>query len=199
MRNYEVWISKVIPGLIVFGLWLDGWFFPLILLPIFYVLLVEKKSLEWLGFSRHGLRYSIIMGLLILLVLSGVYYPIFLHYPGYVSKQGTIDIYVILLDLVWYPLYEEITYRSFALTHFAELDKSSLSTKNLIANISQSFLFVSIHKQHFGAPPLLVLVFLLGFLNGFLFLKTRNAYGCIVSHSTLNGFALLLRFVQSIT
>ncbi|MFB0543311.1 MAG: hypothetical protein ACETVR_00875, partial [Candidatus Bathyarchaeia archaeon] len=77
----EVWGGKILPGLIFLSLWLDGWFFPLILLPILYVLLIEKKSLKWLGFSRQGLRVSILIGLLIFIVLSIIYYPIFLSLP----------------------------------------------------------------------------------------------------------------------
>jgi hypothetical protein len=58
MLKREVWVAKVIPAIIFFSLWLDGWFFPLILLPIVYVLFVEKKSLGWLGFSRYEIRFS---------------------------------------------------------------------------------------------------------------------------------------------
>lgn len=188
----EVWIENVIPGLILFSLWLDGWFFPLILLPILYVLLFEKKSLGWLGFSKYELWHSIAIGVLLALVLTGIYYPTFLHYLP-LMRLETIDLYDVFLDVVWYPVYEEISYRSFALTHFTELDRSRFSTRNLIVNLFQSFLFLSIHKHHLSVPLVLVPVFFLGLLNGFLFLKTRNIYGCIVSHSALNGFALLLR------
>jgi len=193
----DVWISTIIPGLIFFALWLNGWFFPLILFPILYVILVEKKNLDWLGFSGQKIFSSMIRSILIIFVLCGVYYPIFNHYLPDILKREPLTLYGIFLDVVWYPVYEEIAYRSFALTHFAELDKPYLSTRNLIVNLAQSFLFLSIHKHHFSAPLILVPVFLLGLLNGFLFLKTRNIYGCIVSHSVLNGFALLLRSLQS--
>ena len=197
MLKREVWIKKVIPALILFSLWLDGWFFPLILLPIFYVLLVEKKNLGWLGFSGRGLWFSMVISAPIVFVLVGVYYPIFLYYLPYILQRGTIDNYGVFLDVVWYPAYEEICYRSFALTHFAELDKSRISTRNIIVNLIQSLLFLSVHKHHFSVPLVLVPILFLGLLNGFLFLKTRNIYGCIASHSALNGFALLLRYLQS--
>jgi hypothetical protein len=71
-----MWIWKIVPGFIVFVLWLNGWFFPLILLPIPYVLLIEKKGLNWLGFTRHDVRSSIIVGVTIALALIGVYFPI---------------------------------------------------------------------------------------------------------------------------
>lgn len=190
----EVVVGKILPLLIFLSLWLDGWFLPLILLPILYVLLVEKKSLEWFGFSRHGLRFSVFISVLIFFVLSAIYYPIFLYYLPLMERE-TINLYHVFLDVVHYPVYEEIAYRDFALTHFAKLDSSYLSNRNLIVNLFQSLLFLSIHKHHFGKPLVLIPVFLLGLLNGFLFLKTRNIYGCILSHSSLNGFALLLRYI----
>ena len=66
----KVWVEKIFPALIFFSLWLDGWFFPIILLPIVYVLIVEKKSLGWLGFSRDKLYFSLSSGVIIALVDS---------------------------------------------------------------------------------------------------------------------------------
>ena len=197
MLKREVWVAKVIPAIILFASWLDGWFFPLILLPIIYVLFVEKKSLGWLGFSRDKLYFSLSSGVIIAFVLSVVYYPIFLFYLD-IMKIGIVTVYSIFLDVVWYPIYEEVTYRSFLFSHFAEVDKSYLSSRNLIVNLLQSLLFLSIHKHHFSTPFVLLPVFFLGLVNGFLFLKTRNIYGCIVSHGALNGFALVLRYLFQI-
>lgn len=194
----KVWVEKIFPSLIFFSLWLDGWFFPIILLPIVYVLIVEKQSLGWLGFSRDKLYFSLSSGMIIALVLSLVYYPIFLHYLN-IMKIGIVTIYSIFLDVVWYPIYEEVTYRSFLFSHFAEVDQSYLSPRNLIVNLFQSFLFLSIHKHHFAVPLVLFPVFFLGLMNGFLFLKTRNIYGCIASHSVLNGFALLLNHLVQVS
>ena len=190
----RVWVEKIFPALIFFSLWLDGWFFPIILLPIVYVLIVEKKSLGWLGFSRDKLYFSLSSGVVKALVLSAAYYPIFLNYLD-IMKTGTVTIYSIFLDVVWYPIYEEVTYRSFLFSHFAEADQSYLSSRNLTVNLFQSLLFLSIHKHHFSTPLVLLPIFFLGLVNGFLFLKTRNIYGCIVSHSALNGFALLLKYM----
>lgn len=197
MLKREVWVEKIIPALVFFSLWLDGWVFPLILLPIIYVLFIEKKSLGWLGFSRHEIRLSLVVGMLIASVIGGVYYPIFLYYLPIMKIEVTL--YTIFLDVVWYPIYEEVAYRSFGLAHFAKLDRSYLSSRNLIVNILQSILFLSIHKHHFSVPLVLLPVFLLGLMNGFLFLKTRNIFGCIASHSALNGFALFIKHVTQLT
>ena len=194
----KIWAVKLVPALIIFALWLDGWLFPIILLPIIYVLFIEKKSLDWLGFSRDKLYFSLCISIIIALILSGLYYPISLYYFN-AMKMGVVTIYGIFFDVVWYPVYEEITYRSFLLTHFAEIDQSCLSSRNLIVNLFQSLLFLSIHKHHFAVPLVLLLVFALGLMNGFLFLRIRNIYGCIVSHSVLNGFALLIRHLIQVS
>lgn len=186
-------IEKIIYAFIFFSLWVDGSLLPLILLPIMYVLLVEKKGLGWLGFSSYGLKYSLLFGLSVAFIVLVIYYPILLHYLPQILEGGAIDLYTIFLDVFHYPVYEEIAYGSFALTHFADLERSPRSKKNIVVNLFQSFLFVSVHKHHFNSPLILVPVFLLGLLNGVLFLKTRNVYGCIFSHSILNGSALLLR------
>ena len=123
-----------------------------------------------------------------------VYYPIYLHCFSDIVKGASLTLYRIFLDVVWYPVYEETTYRSFTLAHFANPDEFYLSKRNLIVNATQSLLFLSIHKHHFPMPLVLVPVFFLAFLNGMLFLRMRTIYGCIVSHSILNGFALLLRY-----
>ena len=94
MLKREVWVEKIIPALILFSLWLDGWFFPLILLPIIYVLFVEKKNLGWLGFSRHEIWFSLVIGVLIAFVLSGICYPIFLYYLP-MMKREIVTIYSI--------------------------------------------------------------------------------------------------------
>jgi membrane protease YdiL (CAAX protease family) len=190
----DIWVEKIIPGLILFSMWIDGWFFPLILLPLSYAILVEKKSLDWLGFSRRGLRLAVAAGTLMGLFLSATYYPIFLHYlPS--RELEELNSYKIFTDVFWYHLYEETSYRSFALTHFAQFDEPLLSTRNLTVNLSQTLLFISIHRHHFNAPLVLVPVSLLAFLNGLLFLRTRNIYGCFLSHSTVNGVALALGYL----
>jgi len=191
----EFWIRKVLPGFIVIALWLDGWFYPLLALPLLYVLLVEKRSLAWLGFRRHELRLSASLGALVSMALGAAYYPIFLYYLPLI-RQRPVDVYSVFTDTFWYPVYEEIAYRGFALAHFAEPGGRSLSATNLAANLAQSLLFLSVHGHHLASGMSLLLgpVFVLGLVNGFLFLKTRGIYGCVISHSGLNSIALLLHW-----
>lgn len=188
-----VWVEKVLPALIFLALWADGWFYPLLLLPVLYVLLVEKKTLGWLGFMRERLLASASLGAFVFLLLVAIYIPVRFHYARDVEWQ-IFPLSVFLVDILWYPLYEEVAYRSFFLAHFARPEGPLLSRGNLVANLSQSLFFLSIHGHHVaaGVPLILIPVFLLGLLNGFLFLRTRNVAGCILSHSATNAFALLL-------
>ena len=125
-----------------------------------------------------------------------IYYFVYL-YHYFDIRHDIPTVYDIFTDIVWYPLYEETAYRAFFLSHYAQLNVSSSSKRNLTVNLLQSILFLSIHKHHIvsGVYLVLVPVFLLGFMNGIIFQKTRNIYGCLIAHSVLNAFALILRLV----
>ena len=196
--NYRHLIKRVLPALVVLALWLDGWFYPLILLPFLFVIL-EKRGLGSLGFNRKRLVYSVMVGLLVGGFLFLVYCPLFLLYLPLLIGGDTISMFTVFTDVIWYPLYEEVAYRGFALSHYADMQGPTFSSKNNATNLLQALLFLSIHHKHVtaGNPLVLIPVFLLGLLNGYLFIKTRNIAGCIVAHSTLNGLALLIRYVLS--
>lgn len=130
----DVVVSRVFPALIFFSLWLDGQLFPLILLPFLYVLLVEKKDGQWLGFRKQESKSSIYLSFLVSVLLIVTYYPIFLYYSSLIEKQLP-SVYDVFTDIIWYPSYEEVAYRSFFLVHFAVFDCSSLSKRNLSVNL----------------------------------------------------------------
>jgi len=190
----EFLVMKVLPALIVFALWLDGWFYPLLLLPLLYVLFVERRDLRSIGFTTEKLGSSVSLGLAAFAIDLLVYLPVFFYYLSTLQRMNMGDWYPLFTDVIWYPLYEEITYRGFFLGHFTSPDDSPFSGKALMVNLIQAVLFLSIHHKHVttGHPLLLIPVFLLGFLNGLAFLRTRNVIGCVLSHSLLNGGALLL-------
>lgn len=191
----ELLIEAVGPATIFLALWLDGWFYPLLLLPFLYVILVDKKTISWLGFRRQRLQPSISLGLLTATLLMAIHYPIFMQYMPLLEKRAP-SLYDLFTDVVWYPLYEETTYRSFLLVHFADFRTSSFSKRNLLLNSLQALLFLFIHKHHVvsGRALVLVTILALALLNGLIFLKTRNISGCILSHCAINGFALFLRW-----
>ncbi len=186
-------LGKVLPAFIVFALWLDGWFYPLILLPLLYVRLVDRKGFEWIGFHSRKLYYSILLGICSFLGITVIWYLFFAYYlpPLEISQ---ITPYVLFTDIAWYPFYEEVTYRGFALAYFVPKATSIFSLRSLLANSAQALLFVCIHHRYvtIGAPLFLVVVLLLGLASGFIFLKTRNIFGCLLLHSLLNGVALLI-------
>jgi len=57
---------------------------------------------------------------MISLSLTVLYYPILLYYLPHLSKRVVIGPYVLFPDVFHYSLYEEMTYRSFLLTHFVK-------------------------------------------------------------------------------
>ncbi|MFQ5832448.1 MAG: type II CAAX prenyl endopeptidase Rce1 family protein [Candidatus Thorarchaeota archaeon] len=192
----ELMIQKVFPALVFLVLWLDGRLYPIVVLPFLYVILVEKKTLSWMGFRVHGIWHSTALGLLVSAILVTVFAQVaFLYAP--VMPTFAITPSIILSDVLWYPIYEEVTYRSFFLAHSADFNISVKSKRNVGANICQAVFFTLIHRNHMesGMFLLLVIVFLLGLLNGMLFVRTKNITGCFIAHASLNTGALLLRLL----
>jgi len=184
-------MQTILALLVFLTLWFNGKFYPLLLMPFLFVKFYCRESLSRIGLSSKNLRLSLFLGASSSLLAIMAYYPIFL---GYLGKRivDPLDTSVIFMDLVWYPVYEELSYRGFFLGFFAWQD--SFNGANLVLNLVQALMFVSVHKHHVlaGFPLLLLPVFLFGFLSGMVFLKTRNTYGCILSHILLNGAAHLL-------
>ena len=188
----RILLEAVFPAFVVFALWLNGWFYPLILLPLLYVKFVDKRGLEWIGFSGRTLFNSGLLGVCSSLGVILVWYLFFVYYfPPLESVSVTP--YVLFTDVFWYPFYEEVAYRGFALAHLVPKEMSVFSL-SLVGNLAQALLFVSIHHRYVtsGTPLFLVPVLLLGLANGFIFLKTRNIFGCFLCHSLANTLALLI-------
>jgi len=177
---------NILAALIFIALWLNGSFYPLLLLPLAFVLYYEKESLAKIGLGRSELRESVYLGLGVGLMVSMVYYPIFIHYI--LRMQGkSPDLILLFVDLVWYPVYEEIAYRGFFLGSFADLEEG-FSVRNLGLVLLQAVFFVFVHQNHISAGLYLLLIpiFFLGFSMGLVFLKTRSIAGCILGHSLVN-------------
>ena len=106
--NKKVLIEKIIPAIIFFYLWLDGWFYPLLLLPILYVYFAEKKDFKCLGFRKDEIKTSISMGLLVSAALIWTYIPIFLLYIICAKKLWLKDFRTItFIHSDWY--YSELS------------------------------------------------------------------------------------------
>jgi len=191
MNNAKLWLQRLVPFGIAAALWLDGWVYPLIVLPLVYVWFV-KKDFGWIGFRRTRLLFSVLLGIASAFITILVWYPLFLHYLPY-TERSLITPYVLFTDVIWYPFYEEIAYRGFIIAHLSEKGKFS-SSRNTLANLVQTLLFLSVHHKYVtsATPFMLAPVFLLALLNGLIFLKTRNIFGCILCHSLTNGLAFVL-------
>jgi len=184
-------LKVVFPGFIVFTLWLDGWLYPLALLPLLYVKLVDRKGLDWIGFQGRNFFSSGLFGACSALGIILVWYPVFVYYK---PSLESLTAYVLFTDVVWYPFYEEVAYRGFALAYLVPREMKVFSLRGLVGNFAQALLFLSIHHKYVrsGTPLFLVPVLLLGLANGFIFLKTRNVFGCLLCHSLANTLALLI-------
>jgi len=178
------------------ALWLNGWFYPLILLPFFYVKLMARKSFGWIGFRWKGLLPSAVMGTAFSFATILIWYPIFTFYMLLLKAPVTTP-YVLFTDVFWCPLYEEVAYRGFFFANLTDEKAGPLSKGGLAANLAQTVLFLSVHHNHVtsGTPLFLIPVGFLALANGLLFLKTRNLFGCIMCHSLTNGLAHLIRAI----
>ena len=186
-------LEAVFPAFIVFALWLDGWFYPLIFAPLLYVMLVDKKGLKWIGFHGRNFFRSGLLGVCSFLGVILVWYLLFVYYLPPLESVAVTP-YVLFTDVLWYPFYEEVAYRGFALAYLVPKEMKLFSLRGLVGNFAQALLFVSIHHKYvtLGTPLFLVPVLLLGLANGFIFLKTRNIFGCFLCHSLANTLAFLI-------
>jgi hypothetical protein len=189
----RILFEAVFPGFVVFALWLDGWFYPLVLLPLLYVKFVDKRGVNWIGFRGRNLFSSGLFGVCSSLGIILVWYLFFVYY-SLPLESVSVTPYILFTDVFWYPFHEEAAYRGFALAHLVPREMSVFSVRSLVGNLTQTLLFVSIHYRYVtsGKPLFLFPVLLLGLANGFIFLKTRNIFGCFLCHSLANASALLI-------
>lgn len=187
--------GKALAFLVFVALWLDGSFYPLILLPLLFVLLYEREGLGKIGLGGSGLSRSLLLGVVVGSVVSVIYYPVFVHYLPRRAWEG-LGLLALFTDLIWYPLYEEVAYRGFFLGSFADPGEE-LSGRNLALNLVQALFFVLMHQNHIraGLWLLLIPVFALGFAMGLVFIRTRNIAGCVLGHSLVNGVANVFRIL----
>ncbi|MHA1840238.1 MAG: hypothetical protein ACTSYO_09860, partial [Candidatus Ranarchaeia archaeon] len=125
-------IEKIIPAFIFLILWLDGWIYLFLLIPFLYMFLIEKKDIDSLGFQKKGIKDSILLGKAIAIVSIILYLPILMFYLPLFRTLYELTVYDVFTDVLWYPLYEEVAYRAFVLTHYADFDTPAFSKRNLI-------------------------------------------------------------------
>lgn len=187
--------GKILAFLVFVALWLDGSFYPLILLPFLFILLYEREGLGKIGLGGSGLHRSLLLGAGVGSAVSVIYYPIFVYYLPRRAWEG-LGLFALFTDLLWYPLYEEVAYRGFFLGSFADPGEG-FSRRNIALNLIQALFFVLVHQNHIRAGMFLLLIpiFMLGFAMGLTFLRTGNIAGCILGHSLVNGVAMMFRIL----
>jgi hypothetical protein len=77
--------------MVFFALWINGSFYPLILLPLIFTAYYCRESLSKIGIGAGRIRGSLILGLLAGLLVLGAYYPVLLLYGG--TKTGPSRVY----------------------------------------------------------------------------------------------------------
>jgi membrane protease YdiL (CAAX protease family) len=171
-------------ALVFFALWLDGSFYPLLLLPLAYVWVSVPDRFSSLGLKHEGFPRSIMWGFLGLGIVLPAWLAVWLAYGGWDASTG--GLLGMLRDFAWYPVYEEITYRGFFLSRLGPYLK-----RKSFANLVQAALFASIHYHYAkaGMPLRILPAFVLGLVTGIIFLKTRNLAGCLLCHALANMLA----------
>lgn len=199
--NEKFMIERIIPLFLFLFIWLVEWFASLLMLPLFlllflYVIFMERKAISYLGFHKAGSQYSLYLGSSFSVLLMAVYYFTFIiHY--FDIGHEIPSIFEVLTSVIWLPLYEEVTYRGFFLIHFSDSTYSAWTKRNFAVNIFQSILYLSIYLNYTmtGAYFMLIPMFLLGIINGIIFQKTKNIYGCLILHLAFNAFVVILNFI----
>lgn len=161
-----------------------------------------KSILRSLGFRKTGLKQSIVLALLTIGIVGIVHYSIFTSYlPSVLMGAPPITLNSILLYVLLSPLLEEFIFRSillavstYLLGRFTRFNGSPFSIDGVSINLGQSILFMLSHYQYLEREMSLFLIppFLLGFLNGVVFLKTKNIIGSIMAHSICNSIVLII-------
>ncbi len=162
----------------------------MILVPLLYAYLWDPKGLSGLGLRREASTRSNELGILALGPVIVVWLAVYLLYGGWETSWRPASL---LRDVIWFPIYEEVTYRGFFLSQVG----LKILRRPLTANLLQTAFFAGVH-WHFVAQGMALRmagVVVLGLATGLVFLKTRNLLGCITCHALANLLASVLAYV----
>ncbi len=182
MAPLDLLRHPAVAAFVFLALWLDGSFYPLLLLPLAYVWVSDPNRLSSLGLRKEGFLRSAVWGLLGLGIVVPTWLAIWVAYGGWDTSAG--GFLEMLKDFAWYPVYEEIAYRGFFLSRLG----NPYLKKKWIANVVQGALFASVHYHYAqaGMPLRILPAFVLGLVTGTIFLRTRNLAGCLLCHALAN-------------
>lgn len=184
--------------------WVDELLFkPLIwVLPVIYIVIkIEKKSLETIGLTSKNLFRNMYLGwgLGALFAFEGIVTNSF-KYGGVTFAPESFKFFE-LLTLIVIALFtafsEELAFRGYIMTRLAEKLKNNLS-----ANIMAAVLFALLHIPiaffvlHYSAVDLISfewVMFVLGVVNGYLFMRVKSLAVPVMSHALWNLAIILFR------
>ena len=163
---------------------------PLQIWCIFWLLRRRKidlsKNLGLYHFNRNALIYSLVAYLILYLVLTAYSYAFQISPPEEFIKlmQATPFVLNFLMVVIGAPIVEELLFRGFL---FSQLKTTKLGINGSI--ILTSLIWTSIHLQY--DLFLLIPIFLIGLLLGYLMHKYNSLYLVIIVHAVHNLQATL--------
>ena len=163
---------------------------PLQIWFIFWLLRRRKidlsKNLGLYHFNRNALIYSLVAYLILYLVLTAYSYAFQISPPEEFIKlmQATPFVLNFLMVVIGAPIVEELLFRGFL---FSQLKTTKLGINGSI--ILTSLIWTSIHLQY--DLFLLIPIFLIGLLLGYLMHKYNSLYLVIIVHAVHNLQATL--------
>lgn len=172
------------------------------LIPIIYIVYRrEKRNLHSLGWSKRNLLRNLFYGwgigaffLFQGIVTNAIKYRGMVFLPTGISLY---DLLKILITVLITAIVEETVFRGYFYTRIKEVTKDTL-----IGAFISTLLFVFIHIPiaifilKLSPTELLyyeIIIFSLGFMNAFVFEKTKNISAPIVSHSIWNITMIFFR------
>ena len=163
---------------------------PLQIWFIFWLLRRRKidlsKNLGLYHFNRNALIYSLVAYVILYLVLTAYSYAFQISPPEEFIKlmQATPFVLNFLMVVIGAPIVEELLFRGFL---FSQLKTTKLGINGSI--ILTSLIWTSIHLQY--DLFLLIPIFLIGLLLGYLMHKYNSLYLVIIVHAVHNLQATL--------
>jgi uncharacterized protein len=176
----------------------------LISLYILYLFTIRKYKVKIkdFGFRKinllKSLKFVLLMWFLILILLSGLVETLRLFFgdniPGFAKQIDHIPLFgnnlfgyisLFLSAFIIAPIVEEIIFRGFILQGLIKY-LSPLSSV-----LITSLIFALLHFEFASIIPL----FIIGSMLGFIYLRKKSIWDCLIYHAINNGFALIFEFI----
>jgi len=171
-------------------------------LPVLFIVKkVERQSLESVGLTTKNLFRNIYIGwgLGALFAFEGIITNAFKYGGVSFAPESFKPFELLTLVLISFftAFSEELAFRGYIMTRLAEKLKN-----NLMANILAAILFalmhvpIAIYVLHYSAVDLISfewVMFVLGVINGYLFMRLKSLVVPVLSHSMWNLAIILFR------